>query len=276
MRPEYNIEKGGISGESRALLDRLHRDLKGPFTVRDVVQDLGIEAQKVIPLLARWTSRGWLSRLQKGWYITVPLGTSQPSAWSEDAWVVAHKLFEPCYVGGWTACQHWGLTEQLFQTVMVFTGRKVGYRAKKIKAISYVLRVIPPAKIFGTISVWRDQVKVQVSSPAKTVADVLNDPAVGGGMRQVAEVVAAYLASEHRQDDELLTMMERLGNRAAYKRLGYLIETLSLKGEGLVAACRTHLSKGYSRLDPALESRGPFLRRWNLQLNTTVSIAPPS
>ena len=32
----------------------------------------------------------------------------------EDPLVIAEKLFSPCYVGGWSAAEYWGITEQIF------------------------------------------------------------------------------------------------------------------------------------------------------------------
>jgi len=50
----------------------------------------------------------------------------------EDAWAVADRLFAPCYIGGWSAAQHWGFTEQLFRTTLVVTARRP--RARKVEA----------------------------------------------------------------------------------------------------------------------------------------------
>ncbi|OPZ82723.1 MAG: hypothetical protein BWY76_02629 [bacterium ADurb.Bin429] len=73
-----------------------------------------------------------------------------------------------------------------------------------------------------------------VSEPTRTVVDVLDDPALGGGMRHVAEIVHAYFTSDMRDDDLLLDYIARVGNRTIYKRLGFLLETLGLEIPALV------------------------------------------
>ncbi len=231
---------------------------------------LGMETSRTGRLLAHWASRGWLSRLRKGFYITVPLGTQNPAQWSEDPWIVAHNLFEPCYIGGWSACEHWGLTEQIFREIVVFTTRKVHSRRIIVKETPFLLRVILPRKLFGTIPVWRQQTKVQVSDPSRTLADLLNDPSIGGGMRFIAEILENYFGSEHRDDAALLKAVSRLGNRTAYKRLGYLVETLKVNAAEILRACHANLSKGYSLFDPAVKARGQIVRRWNLRVNAAV------
>lgn len=52
----------------------------------------------------------------------VPLGAAA-ATWSADAWAVLARAFAPCYVGGWSAAGHGGLTEQLFTATVVFTTR---------------------------------------------------------------------------------------------------------------------------------------------------------
>lgn len=279
QRLKYTIpaEPAGVERRNRLLLDRLHRELQRPFTVTEVSKLLGMEASRAARLLAYWASRGWLSRLRKGLYVTVPLGAQNPAQWSEDPWIVAHHLFEPCYIGGWSACEHWGLTEQIFREVVVFTARKIRNRQLTIKETPFLLRVIPQKRLFGTASVWRQQTKVQVSDPSRTVADLLSDPSIGGGMRFIAEIVGSYFSGEHRNDTSLLAFVRRLGNRTIYKRLGYLLETSGTTAPEILRACRSNLSKGYSLFDPTVKGKGRFSRRWNLRLNVAIGfeVKPP-
>src|SRR3989338_2639628 len=261
---------GGISLHYRELLDRLTRERQAPFTPREAATTLEMAPLRVRRLLTYWASRGWLSRLRRGLYVTVPLGTKNPAQLSEDPWIVASHLFAPCYIGGWSACEHWGLTEQIFPGVVVFTTRKLHDQHPTIKETPYVLRTIPERKLFGTTAVWRGQTKVDVSSPPRTLVDLLNDPTVGGGMRHIAEIVVRFFTNEHRNDTDLLDAIARLNNRTIYKRLGYLVETLKLDAPEVLARCQEHLSAGYSKLDPTVAPQGPFLRRWRLRLNVTI------
>jgi hypothetical protein len=125
-------------------------------------------------------------------------------------------------------------------------------------------------RVFGTRRVWRDRVAVEVSDPTRTLVDVLDEPRLGGGARHAAEMLRAYLSSEHRDDRLLLDYAHRLGNRAVFKRLGFLAEALGTPGEAIVAECARHLSAGYARLDPSGPRRGRLVRRWRLQVNATV------
>lgn len=201
----------GINRENRALLERLHRELPGAFDVEHASAVLSLEADRTRMLLAYLARRGWLSRVRRGLYVAVPLDTRRPGEWTEDAWVVAERTFNPCYIGGWSACQYWGLTDQVFRTVLVVTGRKVRGRELVIQDTPYRVTVRSEEKLFGTTMVWREQVRVPVSDPSRTIVDLLDDPTLGGGVRNVADVVHEYCTGEHRDEDLLVvTTTDRL------------------------------------------------------------------
>lgn len=183
---------------------------------------------------------------------------------------MAAQIFHPCYLGGWTVCQHWGLTEQIFRTILVVTSKKIRHREPVIQGIPYRATVRSEEKLFGTVPVWREQVRVQVSDPARTVVDVLDDPTLGGGMRNVGDIVFDYLIGEHRQDDLLVSHADQLGNRAVFKRLGYLVEHLGVHAPALVSACLDRRSTGLVALDPSVAAKGRIVRRWAIRANVVL------
>ena len=261
----------GISTKNRELLGLLNRGFDGPFSAREAAIALGYTIEGAHRLLAYLAARGWLVRVSRGYYTTVPLDAIEPTEWREDPWLVASKVFGPaCYIGGWTACEHWNLTDQLFNTTVLFTARKVRNTETDIQGSPLRLRHTTPYNIFGTRSVWRGQSRVNVSDPSRTLVDVLDSPEIGGGIRHVAEVLEAYFDSEHLNESLLLEYTGRLGNRTVFKRLGYLIEVLDIEAPELVQECRERMSSGMSLLDPSLPRRGPSRRRWNLRLNAAI------
>lgn len=263
--------RAGILKSNRDALEQLHRGAKGPFTAADAGVTLGIEAGRATRLLAYFAARGWLTRIRKGLYVTVPLGAHRPSDWREDTWIVATRTFAPCYIGGWSALEHWGLTEQLFRDTVVFTARKMRRRHTEIQGARYRLRSISGARHFGTRKIWRGQVRVDVSDPTRTIVDVLAAPELGGGIRHVAECVTSYFEGEHRSEELLLEYSGRLGNRTVFKRLGHMVEVLAIDAPALVDACFRDKSAGLSALDPAVKAKGRVLKRWNLRVNVQLS-----
>lgn len=272
--PALGAHVEGINRENRALLEQLHRDLPGAFDVGHASDALGFDADRTRKLLAYLARRGWLSRVRRGLYVAVPLDTRRPGEWIEDPWVVAERTFSPCYIGGWTACQHWDLTEQVFRTILVVTAKKVRHRDQELQGTPYRLTVRAEEKFFGTTVVWRDQVRVRISDPTRTIVDLLDDPTLGGGIRNVADVLHEYLASDHRDDSLLVEYGDRLGNRAVFKRLGFVVEHLGGVGVGetsdLVVSCLKRRSSGLVALDPSVRATGRIVRRWGIRANASL------
>jgi len=263
----------GISRANRPLLETLHREFPSAFTVAEAADALGIDATRAHRVLSYLSRRGWLARVRRGLYVAVPLEARVSGQWREDAWVVAAKTFDPCYLGGWSACEYWGLTEQLFRTVVVITTRRVRDRRPTLQETPFRVKTIQERHFFGTRTVWRGQSQVAVSDPSRTAVDILDDPALGGGIQHGAAVLAVYLASEHRADDALLDYSARIGNRSVFKRLGYLTEVLALDAEDLAARCHEQMSTGVTLLDPSGPRQGEINNRWGLRVNASVRVA---
>jgi len=260
----------GISASNRRQLEELHRATRGILTVAEAARILRIERTAAARLLAHWGAQGWIQRVRRGLYVLVPLGAAGRVGVVADPWILATRAFAPCYIGGWSACEHWDFTEQIFREVVVITSRPVRPRRGTIGGTAYLARVVASKHLFGTRRVWRDQTPVDVSDPSRTIVDVLDVPALGGGIRHVGEVVRAYFASEHRDDRQLVAYGRRLGNHTVFKRLGFLVERLGIEAADLLVECRSARSAGYTRLDPSGPARGRLLRRWGLRLNVEV------
>lgn len=113
------------SAVGRERLARVLREGGELVTVEDAVRALGTDRRRAAKLLARWTEQGWLQRIRREVYVPIPMEALSGDQPLEDPWVLVPQLFEPGYVGGWSAAEHWGLTEQIFHEVCVFTVRPV-------------------------------------------------------------------------------------------------------------------------------------------------------
>jgi predicted transcriptional regulator of viral defense system len=263
-------EPAGISQTNRAYLEQLHRAHRGPFSLGDASGTLGLDRKRAARLLGYLARRGWLARVRRGLYLAVPLDARRSGEWTADPWIVAERVFSPCYIGGWSACEHWDLTEQVFRSVLVVTAKRVRARDVEMQGIAFHLTVRGPDGLFGTVPVWRDQRRVAVSDPTRTIVDVLDDPRLGGGIRTVSDVLREYMVSEHREDQLLIAYGDRLGRRALFKRLGYLVEQLGIDAADLVAACRERRGAGLIALDPSVKAPGRIVQRWGLRDNIAL------
>jgi predicted transcriptional regulator of viral defense system len=170
----------GLGKADRKRLAAVIRGTKGVIPVGEAAEILEVSRVAAAKMLARWASKGWLSRVRRGLYVAVPLESRTADVALEDPWLIADQLYGPCYIGGWSAAEYWDLTEQIFRTIVVMTTQKPRDRTPTIKGTNFMLRTVQGKVLFGLKPVWRGQVKVSVSDPSRTVLDMLSDPSLGG------------------------------------------------------------------------------------------------
>lgn len=243
---------GGLRRASRERLSKVLRQAKGSISPADASRALNVEQPEAARLLSKWSSRGWLTRVRRGLYVPVPLESSTADLPLDDAWIVAERLFAPCYIGGWTAATHWGLTEQLFRSTLVLTTRRPRARRVEARGTVFILRTIASAAMFGLKPIWRGKAKVNISDPTRTILDLLDTPALGGGIRSVLDILKSYFSSAYRDPTLLIQYADQLANKAVFKRLGFLAEESIPNESELIAQCRKRLSAGNAKLDPKL------------------------
>jgi predicted transcriptional regulator of viral defense system len=253
----------GLGKVDRERIASVIRGTKGTVSVREAAEILGVSPTDAGKMLARWTKKGWFSRVKRGLYIPVPLESQTADVPIEDPWLIAERLYSPCYIGGWSAAEHWDLTEQIFRTVVVMTTQKPRERTLTIKGTKFMLRTVSDKAMFGLKSVWRGRLKIFVSDPTRTIVDMLDDPRLGGGIRSTVDVLSNYLRSEDKNLELLIEYAERLGNGAVFKRLGFLLERSTLEEINSINKCRTNLTTGNAKLDPQL-SADKLITRWRL------------
>jgi predicted transcriptional regulator of viral defense system len=242
------------------------RQSKGAVTPEQAALVLSLSRTDAAKLLARWASQGWLNRVRRGIYVPVPLESAVADAPPEDAWIIAETAFAPCFLCGWTAAEYWGLTEQVFRTVLVSTSRRPRDRQPVIGGIPFRLRTVAEREFFGLRKVWRGRMQVRVTDPSRTILDLMADPVLGGGLRSSTDMLRAYLVSkELRNVPQLLQYADTLAVGAVFKRLGYLLARFAPEETDAIDRCRGALTQGNAKLDPALPAER-LVTAWRLWL----------
>lgn len=263
MNSTTQLIPAGLGQTERMRLSKLLRATKVTISVAEAASALGLEPKQAAKLLSWYTKKGWLNRISQGLYLPVPLESATSDIVAEEPFVIAEKLFAPCYIGGMNAANYWELTEQIFRTVTVMTQNKVKNRQPKIGGTEYDIHSIKPEYFYGLKSIWLTGVKVQISDPTRTILDMVLFPQFCGGIRFVMDVIQSYFQSKHKDIDLLIKYLEKAQNGAAIKRLGFIIEKYYPDEEKLINYCLQNLTQGYIRISPNLESPR-LIRRWRL------------
>ena len=264
---------GGLGKTERAVLTALAALERPAVTAADVVRR-GLSRQAANLALSRLAQKGWLRRLRRGSYAVVPLSSASGQPVVEDPLAVAMHLYAPCFISGWTAAQHWELTEQIYNAIAVYSARPQRRSSHQVGGVTYRVRRVPKESIFGTTKVWSGTVAVLMATVHRTVIDVLDAPEMGGGGRQTLDIVRAYWRRKDAAPDVLFDLAAKLGRGTIFKRLGFTAERFGRPSAAWLEACRARLSEGVSLLDPAGPRRGPIVSRWRLRINLPLAESP--
>jgi len=251
----------------------------GVIRTNEAATALGVSSRTASARLAALTRAGWLARVKRGVYLVVPMeADSQQQTTAEDPWLLAVALFSPCYIGGWSAAEHWGLTEQLFRSTFVATAAHIRKRTAHHLGAAFTLVRVKPNQLQNLTLVWRGSNRVLVSSRERTIVDAAIDPRWLGGFRHLADVLTAYVSGPKADPTVLLRELRRSGSGAAAKRVGYLAERFWPSEPSLVEGALGLRSTGVVKLDPAITRRGRKCSKWGLWLNVSLDrvAAPPS
>lgn len=256
----------GIGKLSRQRLSEVLRKVKGGcITSKNVAEFLNVSTAKARAFLSSWAANGWLSRVRQGVYAPIDISATSSDQSLVDPWIVANELFAPCYVGGWSAAQHWGFTEQIFESTLVITSRHINGKNQTAGGLTFLIKKLKAERMFGLKSVWKEQLKVQVSDSHKTIIDMFDDPSIGGGIRSVIDFFQQYLSSSHFNTDILLEYASKMNNKAIFKRLGFVLSKIKPDTTALIEHCKQNISQGNSQLDPQLKGNR-LIKKWRLWL----------
>lgn len=253
----------GLGKLERERLAAILRQTKATISVRETAEILGVSRQQAGKYLATLAKKGWLKRIYSGVYIPIPLESNTPDITPEDPLIIAEKLFAPCYIAGWSAAEYWNLTEQIFHSVVVMTQKQQKNYAPLIADTKYLLHLAPPKLFFGLKTIWRSNVKVQISDPTRTIVDLINNPLLAGGIRFAVDILKTYFASKEKSVDLLIEYLQKQNNGAAYKRMGFLTEKYFPNEMKLIKECRSNLTKGNAKLDSSLTC-DKLVTKWKL------------
>ncbi len=236
----------------------------GSIRIDDVANTLGLDRSHAAKLLAGWHKQGVIRRVARGLYVPI-----QPSALGqaqvlEDPWVLVPELYTPGYIGGWSALEYWELTEQLFRSICVLTCKRTAHGNSIHQGINFFVKYIPEKQLFGTKTIWRGNVKIQISDPEKTILDIIHDPMLGAGLQHLTDSLIEYKKTLKEPDNinRLLEYATKINNGALFKKLGFLAEKVGFES-AFVKTCADHLTTGYAYLDKnANENR--LVTKWRL------------
>ena len=97
-------------------------------------------------------------------------------------------------------------------------------RKPVLRKARFELRTVAASNFIGLKTAWRGGAKVQVSDPARTLIDMLAEPALAGGIRHLTDMLATLMRDQPGSSQVPGHTPRALGSGAVFKRLGYLLQ----------------------------------------------------
>jgi len=255
-----------LGPESAELLLWLSARRKPIFSIADAQAITGKPYKATATLLSNLVRKRWLVRLVPGKYLIVPLEAGLESIPMADRYVIAREVLDdlPYYVSHYSALELHQMTTQPVNVVYVTVPRQVTSRT--IAGVEYRFVYANPRSFWGAEAIWAtDQEQVQVSDLEKTILDCTARSELCGGLGELARGI--WMRKDGLDEERLATYAERLGHRAAARRVGFLLETLGLGQPETIARLQALVNRRYALLDPTLPDEGPYRARWRLRIN---------
>ena len=260
----------GLSKQETAILAQLSAAGKTIFSLPDVAALKIGSQQSVWSVLSRLANKGWIRRLRRATYMIVPLEAGVNQAWAEDSFKLAQELFSPCYMAYRSALSHWQLTDQVPAMTTVAVSKQT--KLPQLSAIRRQFRLVrlAPYKFFGFTTIWRDQVKVNISDVEKTVLDCLEKPQYAGGLDQAIQ--ALLQARRNRFDlDKLDGYLQKMRNNTLRKRLGFVLDHFGALDHPTKKNWQARLNTNIALLDPLCSAEGKLCSEWRIRVNMDIA-----
>lgn len=258
----------GLSRKERELMSFFLANEKIIIGAEDVIKIRHCSRIAANQILNRLNQKGWLQRIRRGVYSIIPLYSFTTTPAIEEVWPLVTKVFEPAYISGWSAAEHWDFTEQIFNSVSLVTQRVQRKSIQIIGGMKCRILVKKSEYFFGLKTIWFGSNKIEVANPSRLIIDILDKPDFGGGGRHTIDVIRSYWNSELHNSEQILEYAIRYGKGTVMKRLGFLSEEFNAPvSQSWLKKCKAHLSPGISNLDPNSPAKGKISSKWNLRIN---------
>ena len=241
-----------------------------PFTTREFSRFHSLSRPRTASALSRFVAQKHLLHLKRGVYLPISHKGLTPEESFSDPFVVIPTVFPMSYIGGWSMASHWGLTEQLFQSVSVLSEKAVHVSEKHIGRYQFFLFKAPLPFALGVDSIWIEGQQIPVSNVHRTMVDMIENPRCAGGIQNVIDCAKIYF-KEFYSFEVFTSYATSVKKGVFFKRLGYLIEMFFDIDHPLCVLAKSRITKGASPIDSHIKCE-KLITRWNLFINEGLDI----
>lgn len=116
----------GLSGREVEIIAWLEFHKKYFFISKDITHFFKTK-MILYSAIKKLMKKGRIIKLNQRKYYLIPI-KAKSGSWVEHPFIIADEMFdgEGYYIGGWTAANYWGLTDQVPMQIVVYTNKRQG------------------------------------------------------------------------------------------------------------------------------------------------------
>jgi len=175
----------------------------------------------------------------------------------KDPLVVASNILWPSYISGWSSLRYYNLTEQLPQTISIFTTRARGKKEIFFNNTRIKITKIKPKYFFGYKKVRYRDCEIFIADKEKALLDSALFKKVS-----FSEIMNAVKNNKKEIDlDLFLKYLIKLKNKALIKRFGFLLDMVKID---VYDELKRFIDYKYIPLDYAMKPKGKRNKKWRI------------
>ncbi len=222
-------------------------------------------------LLAYHMKTGRILRVRRGLYAAVPYGAS-PDTFPVDTFLLAGKMSEDAVIAYHTALEFYGKAHSVQERFLFLTSRAirpVNFRGHEFRGVRFPNALVKEKQeSFAVDTAERAGLPVRVTSLERTMVDVLDRPALGGGWEEVWRSLESV---EFFDMDKVVDYTLLLANSSTAATVGFYLERHQrelMVEDAHLDRLRRHVPKQPAYMDKNLG--GHLVKQWNLLVPAQV------
>jgi len=256
-----------LSGTLSRIILTAEEENRQILTVADFRQFYEISDGYARKMIADLVERGWLVRVARGHYQLQSAKTGLDPIPMGEKFVVAGQYAPEGFIAYGSAAEYHGLTNQVFQTVLVATPRPRKSLTISTTRVRFVR--IKPENLIGTQPL-RKGPSVMVATIERTIIDAIDRPDLCGGISDLPEILRR--ARSKAQVGRLIEFLPSYHSKSLVQRVGYLLEAFGypvseeerMKMRGWCKGSTAYL---FPKLQVGSSDHKTFSGEWNLVIN---------
>lgn len=253
--------------EPRQLPTHLLSQGRFTFTLKEAQQLLDLDERSAISALSRLRAKKLLFSPARGLYVLISPEYQSWGVLPAEMFVDAlmRHLGRPYYVGYLSAAAVHGASHHAPQVFQIVTPQQVKPRdIERVRLRFYRSTFFEAGE---RMSVTVPTGEMQISTKETTVVDLIATPRLGGGLDNVATIIAE-IGALHGSS---LARVAAPRGLAIVRRVGWAVEEFGQADDLEALRQAARLDQGEpSMLAPSRPRRGSVDKRWSLRLNATV------